>query len=410
MSGLLDGIRVIESAMLFNGDRLGVLLGDLGADVVKVEAPPVGDYLRDFLGQIVPHHSPAHLEVNKHKRSVVINLRVEAGREVFWKLLATADVFVDGNAGDAMERLGVGYEQQRAHKPDIVYCQYSGYGSYGPYASIPTHGQMMNALAADTPYDMGPDGKMHASPRLGGMQGINGGEGTATGAIYAAYAVAAALLRRERTGAGAYIDVAASDAVVANSWIGATYSLNDARIADRSTMPVTGDQGDGAKYQFYETKDRKVILFCGIEPKFWKNFCAAVGRDDLVGAEATAPVDFAGGQAELRQELQRIFHTRDLADWVQVAIDHDIAMGPAYRTAAELPDDPHVAARGLFHPAQHPIAGPYTHVGFPARIAGSTYEVQRGAPTLGQHTDEVLTAAGVSTAELAALREARAIT
>jgi crotonobetainyl-CoA:carnitine CoA-transferase CaiB-like acyl-CoA transferase len=112
--GLLSGIRVLESAQLFNGDSLGAILGDLGADVIKIESPFRGDYLRDFLGQVAPHNSPAHLHINKNKRSVALDLRKEAGRELFWQLLATANVFVDGNSADAMVKLGVGYEAQRS--------------------------------------------------------------------------------------------------------------------------------------------------------------------------------------------------------------------------------------------------------------------------------------------------------
>src|SRR5688572_10540600 len=117
MSDLLSGIRVLESAMLFNGDTVGAHLADLGADVIKVEGPPVGDYLRHFLGQIAPGYSPAHVQINRNKRSIAIDLRSDAGREVFWKLLDTADVFVDGNAADACDKLGIGYAAQRARKP-----------------------------------------------------------------------------------------------------------------------------------------------------------------------------------------------------------------------------------------------------------------------------------------------------
>ena len=203
MSDLLAGVRVIESAMLFNGDTVGAHLGDLGADVIKVEGPPVGDYLRHFLGQVAPGYSPAHIQINRNKRSIGLDLRSDAGREVFWRLLATADVFVDGNAADACEKLGIGYEAQRAHKPDIVYCQYSGYGATGPYSAIPTHGQMMDALAGAMPMAMGDDGFMHPAPHAGPLSGMNtGGEGTAAGAIHAAFHVAAALVQRSRTGAG----------------------------------------------------------------------------------------------------------------------------------------------------------------------------------------------------------------
>ena len=189
--GLLSGIRVLESAQLFNGDTLGALLGDLGADVIKIESPFRGDYLRDFLGQITPHNSPAHMQINKNKRSVALDLRKEQGREVFWKLLASADVFVDGNSADAMDKLGVGYQQQRARRPEIVYCQYTGYGATGPYATIPTHGQMMNAAAGATPVEMDQAGFVR--PRRGPQpfNGIaSGGEGTSAGATFAALHVA----------------------------------------------------------------------------------------------------------------------------------------------------------------------------------------------------------------------------
>ncbi|WP_322780678.1 CaiB/BaiF CoA transferase family protein [Frankia sp. Cas4] len=388
--GLLDGVRVLESAMLFNGDRLGCLLGDLGADVIKVEAPPVGDYLRDFLGQVVPHHSPAHLEVNKHKRSVVLDLRAQDGLETFWRLLDTADVFVDGNAGDALDRLGIGYAQQQARRPGIVYCQYSGFGARGPYASIPTHGQMMNALAGGYPHELGEDGFVRPSTAVPFMGGISGDDGTATGAIYAAYAIAAALVRHGRTGEGAYLDVAASDAVVANSWVGATYGLNNDRITDRRSLPASDETGASAKYQFYACADGKVLLFCAIEPKFWRNFCRAIGRDDLIGGGNGQPVDFAGGQDDLRRSLAEIFRSRSLAEWVAIAVEHDIALGPAYGDATDLLTDPHVQARGLLVETTHPVAGAYTNIGFPALIAGIDYRVQRGAPRLGEHNAEIL--------------------
>src|SRR5258708_27679615 len=154
MIRLLQGVRVIESAMLLTGDHLGTLLGDLGADVIKVERPPAGDYIRDFLGQIRPRYSPAHVQVNKNKRSVGLDLRQPESLEVFWRLMATADVFVDGAAGDAAASLGIGYEEQRRRKPDIIYCQVSGYGA-GPYAGVPTHGALMNALAGRSPQVVG---------------------------------------------------------------------------------------------------------------------------------------------------------------------------------------------------------------------------------------------------------------
>jgi crotonobetainyl-CoA:carnitine CoA-transferase CaiB-like acyl-CoA transferase len=402
LSELLSGVRVVESAMLFNGDTVGAHLGDLGADVIKVEGPPVGDYLRHFLGQIVPGHSPAHVQINRNKRSVGLDLRTNAGREVFWRLLDTADVFVDGNAFDACDRLGIGYEAQKARKPDIVYCQHTGFGRSGPYAAIPTHGQMMNALAAATPMQRGNDGFLHpAKPTHAPMRGMeSGGEGTAAGAIHAAFFVAAALVQRARTGEGAYIDVSGYEGVISQAWIAATYSVNEDRIADRSTMPAS-DQGEmtGALYQFYECADGHNLLFCCIEPKFWRNFCSAIARPDLLDANRAsggAEVDFGVGQDDLRRELQAIFETRPLSDWVALAASHDIAMGPAYRSLVEAADDPQFAARESFYTDVHPEAGEYTFVREAGIVAGQPYRIRHHAPRYGQNTSEVLEELGYS--------------
>jgi formyl-CoA transferase len=400
MIELLGGVRVLECAVLFNGDHTGRLLGDMGADVIKIESPGTGDYLRDFLGQITPHHSPAHLFANRNKRSLTLNLRAPEGRELFFALLQTADIFVDGFAGDACARLGIGYAEQRRAKPDIIYCQCTGYGARGPYARIPTHGEMMGALAGGTPLEMGPDGLVH--PRAGSSAM---GDGTLVGATHAALAAVAALSYRHRTGQGACIDGAGSDAVLATRWFPAVYAWNDGRITDRRGMAATGDEGGGAKYQFYQTRDGRFLLFCAIEHKFWDNFCRAVGRDDLRQAKDTrAPVDFAGDQLELRRELQKIFHTRTLAEWVEIARAHDIAMGPAH-PVEEVRDDPHLRAREIIYEGVHPGAGPFTYVGWAAPVAGQPFEVRRPAPALGEHTDELLAELGHSPAQIARWRE-----
>lgn len=408
----LAGIRVLESATLFTGDHAGTLLGDLGADVIKIESPFQGDYLRDFLGQIVPHHSPAHVQVNKNKRSVTLDLRTDAGKELFWQLLKTADVFLDGNAADALDRLGIGYAEQRRRKPDIVFCQVSGFGHNGAYAPIPTHGQMMNALAAATPVEMGEDGltrPVEENRPMGSMSAA--GEGTANAGIYAAFHIMAALVRRLRTGEGSFVDVSGADACIASAWVSATYELNDHRITDRASMPSAGGSVQGsAKYQFYETRDHRFVLFCAIEPKFWRHFCAAVGRPDL-GARSgnSGPVDFAGGDVELRRELQQIFQTRTLAEWMAVAVENDVAMGPAPASLTELLDDAHMAAREIFYPGHHPQAGAFTYIGQPAVIDGQHYEVWRPAPGLGEHTGAILAELGVTEQELAELAAAKVV-
>jgi crotonobetainyl-CoA:carnitine CoA-transferase CaiB-like acyl-CoA transferase len=387
---LLDGVRVLECAVLFNGDQTGRLLGDLGATVIKVEAPGVGDYLRDFLGQITPHHSPAHLYVNRNKKSMTLDLRSDEGKRVFFELLETADIFVDGFAGDACRRLGIGYEDQRAVKPDIIYAQCSGFGAEGPYAEIPTHGQMMGALGGGVSLEMGADGLVK---ELGGMS-----DGTVVGATNTALTALAALIQRDRTGEGAYIDGAGSDAVLATQWFHPTYAWNAARLTDRRGMP--GGDESTAKYHFYETSDQKYVLFCGIEQKFWANFCRAVERPDLLDVnDDSAPVDFGGNSAGLAGTLAEIFRSRTQAEWTQIAIDADIALGPANQLD-DIREDPHLQARGIVHESVHPHAGPFTSVGWAAPVSGQPFSIEHPAPLLGEHTDEILSEIGFTASEI----------
>jgi len=398
MIRLLEGVRVVECAVLFNGDQTGRLLGDLGATVVKVEAPGVGDYLRDFLGQITPHHSPAHMYVNRNKRSMTLDLRSDEGRRVFFELIKTADIFVDGFAGEACARLGIGYEQQRAVKPDIIYAQCSGFGAHGPYASIPTHGQMMGALGGGVKLETGADGLVKD---VGGL-----GDGTVVGATNTALTALAALIRRDRTGEGAYIDGAGSDAVLATQWFFAIYAWNDDRLTDRRGM--AGGESS-AKYHFYETSDAKYVLFCGIEPKFWVNFCRAIDRPDLIEAnDDSAPVDFGGSTAGLAHALAEIFRSRTQVEWTQIALEADIALGPAHQVA-DLRSDPHLAARGIVHESVHPHAGPFTSVGWPAPIDGQPFEIAHAAPLLGEHTDEILAELGFDPAAIERLHADRVV-
>jgi len=397
MIQLLKGVRVIECAVLFNGDQTGRHLADLGADVIKVEAPGVGDYLRDFLGQMAPHHSPAHMFVNRNKRSVTLNLRSADGLRVFYDLLKTADIFVDGFAGDACAKLGIGYEDQRKVKPDIIYAQCSGFGAYGPYAQIPTHGQMMGALGGGVRLAMGDDGLVQD---LGGLA-----DGTVPAAVYTALSALAALQYRQRTGEGVYIDGAGSDAVLAQQWFPAVYAWNAGRLTDRRGMSQGG--GRNPKYHFYETKDKQFVLFCAIEPKFWENFCRAVGRTDLLDwHNRDAPVDFGGGDAAdaLAHELQSIFHERTKLEWAELAREHDIALGPANQVG-DLQADPHLKARGIIHESEHPVAGPFTAVGWPAMVSGQPFDVAKPAPLLGQHVDEVLGELGYDQGKVERLRE-----
>ncbi len=401
MSDLLAGVRVIESAVLLNGDTVGMLLGDLGADVIKVETPPAGDYLRYFLGQITPGVSVAHAQVNKNKRSVLLDLNTEAGRNAFWRLIDTAEVFIDGNRPGVCDRLGIGPEAMRACRRSIVYVQHTGFGAAGPYANIPPHGMMMNALAGAHALREGDDGQMY--PGTFEHDGANlGGEATSVGALHAALHAVAALVRARSTGIGAYIDVAASDATLLTAWLPIVLARNDSRITDRTGMPErSGGEMTGSRYQFYATADHKVVLFGCIEQRFWDRWARAAGREDLLGRTAGGGNESVEwGDAAERRLVADVIRTKTLAQWMELAAEHGFALAPAYQDVTDVVNDPHIKSRNVFIDGEHPVAGPLSYVGSAAIVDGQHYAVRRHAPSPGENSAEILAEIGLSEEEI----------
>ena len=385
MNGLLSGFRVVESSMLLNGASVGMMLADLGADVIKVESPFLGDYLRIE----ETHH--LHLQANKNKRSLALDLRHPAGREAMQRLIATADVFVTNARPGANEKLGLGVAQLRELKPDLVYCQYTGFGATGPYASVPTHGQMMDALAGAMPVQMAGDGLVQPNASLRRVCTLaSGGEGTATGASYAAFHICAALAARARTGQGCFIDAGAAQAVVANAWVAASTLAN--RPAQAAYWQDEESLRGVARYQFYRAADGKYLLFCPEEKKFWATFCDAIGRPEL--KERHRGVD-------LRRELQAVFESRTREDWMDMAVALGLPIGPANDGIEEVRNDPQMRARELFVERDDPQLGRFTYIGQPVVVDGRASSVERRAPTLGEHTREILLALGYGEADLA---------
>jgi len=392
--GLLTGYRVIEVSMLLNGASTSMMLADLGAEVIKVESPRLGDYLR------IDETRYLHQQANRNKRSICLDLATSGGQEVLGRLISTADVFVTNATGNRNAKLGLSYEQLKVIREDIIYCQNTGFGATGPYADLPVHGQMMDALAGARPVTMGSDGL--TCPAGGPVHWPDlqiGGEATATGAIYAAFHISAALAHRERTGQGCYLDVAAATAVTANAWTAVSALLNQPEVAAAVADPA--QRRGVARYQWYETADHKFVLFCPEERKFWLAFCQLTGRADLS--------DRVYGE-DLRREVQAIMHTRTLAEWMQVAIDHRLPIGPSYSSIDEVAADPQMIARGVLVPGRGADGRPVTYIGQPVLVDGAATPQPAPAPAHGADTEAILRELGYDADAVEALAAGRVTT
>jgi crotonobetainyl-CoA:carnitine CoA-transferase CaiB-like acyl-CoA transferase len=414
--GLLAGVRVVEVAMLAP-DAVGMHLADLGADVVKVEAPGLGDPAR-LLGRPYRGESPASRRWNRGKRSVTLDLRTAAGASVFRDLVARADVVVEGMRPGALARRGLGFADLLAVNPALVFASTTGWGQDGPYRDLGAHGLAFDAFAGLAPRrDL--DGRP-ARPSGHVWHGIEAGP------LHAALAVVAAIVRARATGEPCLVEVSEADAaVVWNQW----RIVYEAAVAAHGVEPPDPDArelvealeasaegagrtgardlpGNDVRYQYYAAKDGDVLVMA-TETKFWENLCRGVGRMDLFERwPGRHLADHDHGNDALRIELAAVFATRTRAEWVAFFLEYDVPGAPVYRDG-EVHADPHFAARDLWIGKDRDgLLG----LGSPVRVDGRRAVADRPAPRAGEHTDDVLRdLLGYDDARMAALTEAGAL-
>ncbi len=381
----LDGIRVLDLTRLLPGAFCSLLLADMGADVIKVEEPGGGDYMR-WYPPLVDGQSVLFNALNRNKRSVTLNLKSDRGRELFEKLVTTADVVLEGNRPGVMDRLRLGWSVLRALNPKLVMCAITGYGQDGPWAARAGHDLNYMAIAGALSLNGRPGEPPHPlAVQVADMGG--GGLGAAT-------AILGALLSVSRGGDGRFLDVSMMDA--AFSWLAIPLAQANAegRRIPRGGHRLTGRY---ACYRVYQCRDGGFFSVGPLEPKFWQALCEALDRADLVGAQYAEGVE----QERLQEELERVFASRPRREWEELLAGLEVCCEPVLELD-EAVAHPQIKARQLVR--EFPTGAEIR----PAVPLLSDWR-RREPPRLGEHTSELLAEVGVDGAQLEELRSAGAV-
>lgn len=393
MAMALEGIKIIDLTRLGPGPYCTMLLADQGADVIKVE--PGGGRA----SQVIQPQSDEAMErgraynaEGRNKRSIVLNLKMEEAREVFYRLAKVSDVVVEEFRPGVLKRLGVDYETVSEMNPRIIYCSITGYGQDGPYAQLPGHD--INYLSTGGAQSMiGPRG----GPPIMTFNLIGDYSG---GSMQAALGITLAVIARERTGEGQHVDISMTDGIV---------SLMHGEAAgyfETGQVPTRGDLlsiGGSPFYGVYETKDGKYVSIAALEPWFYENLCKALDREDLLAYEW----DRTKWDA-LAAEFGEIFRTKTRDEWVELLRQTDICVAPVY-SVDEVFTDPQVLHRKMLVEIDHPTLGKVKQVGIGIKLSETPGEVKSIAPRPGQHTDEIVGSLGYDAKAIGELRQSGAV-
>jgi alpha-methylacyl-CoA racemase len=377
----LDGIRVLDLSRLLPGPFLTMVLADLGADVVKVEDPRVGDYLRQ-IPPAVDGISGRFLVLNRGKRSLALDLKAESGRAAFLRLVEKADVVVESFRPGVMDRLGVGWKELSAKNPRLVLCSISGYGQTGPYAPRAGHDLNYIGLAGVLAMTGGA-----GAPAMPGVQIAD----LAGGALWGLSGVLAALLGRERSGHGTHVDIAMCEGSLA------LLAAELGSVAAGGETPTRGSatlNGGLACYGVYRTSDGRYISVGALEPKFWLAFNKAIGRKSDMSELIASPKI----QDRVREEVQAVIASKTRDEWAAVFAAHDCCAEPVLEMD-EILHHPLHEAREVFSRAPGPGGSEVMQVRSPLAAA----RADRPAPRLGEHSAAVLADYGFSPDEIAGL-------
>jgi crotonobetainyl-CoA:carnitine CoA-transferase CaiB-like acyl-CoA transferase len=372
----LEGIRVLDMTQIMAGPYCTMVLGDLGADVTKIERIPGGDDTRR-MGPFVNGESASFMMINRNKKSVTLNLKDEKGKKIFLDLAKQADIIVENYKPGVVKSLGIDYEVVEGINPGIIYCSISGYGQTGPYSNrggFDIMAQGMSGLMSMT-------GEPGGRPVKAGiaMNDISAG-------VTALYSILAAYIHRLRTGKGQYIDVSLVESGLAWSvWESAAF------FGAGIVPTATGSRHRlNAPYQAYRTKDGYVLVG-GANQRNWEKFCMGVVEKPewMEDERFKTTTDRVNHVDELEQLIEEVLIHETTAYWVERLEQFAVPGGPIY-TYDQTLSDPHILARNMVEEFEHPVAGRMKTLGIPAKLSKTPGQIRTPAPLYGQHTEEVL--------------------
>ncbi|WP_254434180.1 CaiB/BaiF CoA-transferase family protein [Halobacillus sp. Marseille-Q1614] len=373
MSLPLDGIRILDLTRLLPGPYCSLLLADFGADVIKVEAPDVGDYAR-WNDPKIGDQSALFLSLNRNKRSVTLNLKDKKDQGIFIELVKTADVLIESFRPGVMERLDLGYDVLKKSNPQLIYCAITGYGQTGPYAYEPGHDLNFLSYSGLLHLQGQPNGKpLIPSVQIGDIGG---------GSLMAAVGILLSIIDGQKSGKGQFVDISMLDGAV--SWM---QTILPDSWADPDQTPGRGEltlNGGKACYEVYRTKDHRYLSVGALEFKFWKNFCEVIGKKELI-EKLEVPVE---QQRSMKIEIEEIIGQKTLKEWMILFEGIDACVSPVL-TPKEVMDHEQIKERNMIEEVTHPKLGPMKQINNPIKLTGKKLSLRRQPPGLGEHNEEI---------------------
>lgn len=368
----LQSIRVLDLSRLLPGPFCTMLLADFGAEVIKIEAPELGDYARHYDPKIDENSVMFH-SLNRNKKSVTLDLKTDEGKDQFLQMVGKADVVVESFRPGVMKRLGLDFPVLEKINPRLIYCAISGYGQTGPYAEMPGHDINYISFAGLLELMGEKDGK----PIVPAVQVAD----LAGGAYPAVTGILLALLEREKSGKGQFIDISMMDGVI---------SLLQSTLPNYLMKNIPSKRGEQmlsgglACYEVYQTKDGRWLAVGALEMKFWRVFCQKIGKPEWI-ALLNEPDEV---QYKLKHDIQTVMYTKTLAEWMDIFEDAEACVSPVL-TFTEMVNHPQVQARRMFETIEQDGI-PVKHIGIPIKLSRTPGKIRSAAPKLAEHTEYYL--------------------